>query len=328
MRRIATSFDAVASPEALLRAWRAYASGKRRRPAVARFAVDAERRVLDLADALATDRYRPASPRLLPIRDPKPRLIAVAPVGDRVVQRALYDALAPAFHRSLTDDTFACLPGRGSHRALLRFLDGMRRHDHVLHLDIARYFASIDHAVLRDVLTARLRDARIVRLIDRHLEAADAFHRRAEVRALQDAPPAPGRPCGLPIGHLTSQWWANVYLSDFDHHAKRVLRVPRYIRYMDDLVLFGDERTTLRGWRREAADWLAAHRRLALNPRKGHIRSTRRAQPYLGYRVTRGGFDLGPKAARRFAKRLPALLAGDVETLERVLEAWFATTMF
>ncbi|MEM6454810.1 MAG: RNA-dependent DNA polymerase, partial [Acidobacteriota bacterium] len=178
MKTFAARFEAIASPTSLLRAWRAYASGKRRRPAVARFAVDAERRVLDLADALAAGRYRPRMPRLLPIRDPKTRLIAVAPVGDRVVQRAVYDALAPDFQRGFTGDTFACLPGRGSHRALLCFLDGMRRYRYVLHLDIARYFPSVDHATLRGLLAARLRDRRIVDLIDRQLDAAAVERRR------------------------------------------------------------------------------------------------------------------------------------------------------
>jgi hypothetical protein len=132
---------------------------------------------------------------------------------------------------------------------------------------------------------------------------------------------------GLPIGNLTSQWWANFYLDGFDHFVKRQLK-SAYLRYMDDLVFFGDSRAELRAWRTAARDWLGEHRRLRLNPRKGHIRSTRLPQAYLGYKISREGIDLGPKALRRFRKRLAKLDDLDPEVRQASVAAWWAAATF
>lgn len=321
--------EAIAAPEPLLAAWRSYRSGKRRRPAVARFEIDAERRLLDLSDALLAGSYRHGRYRLLLIHDPKARLIAVASVGDRVVHRAVYDALAPLYNRSFIADTYACLEGRGSHRGVLRFLEFQRRYRFVMHLDVERYFASVDHGILLDLLEPRLRDQRVAALLRAILDSGRELYRRQRVAAFYGQPEdGSGRPRGLPIGNLTSQWWGNLYLDGFDQFAKRTLKVRGYERYMDDQVLFADDRATLRSWRREARDWLWEERRLRLNQRKGHIRSTALPQTYLGYRITRQGFDLGPKAWRRFRRRLRQLRGMKPWEIERRLGAWRGAITF
>lgn len=245
MRTHKTRLEEIAAPECVLQAWRRYSAGKRRRPAVARFAFDAERQVLDLSDALMAGTYRPGPYQLLEVRDPKPRLIAIATVGDRVVHRAIYDALAPSFNRSFIADTYACLPGRGSHRAVLRFLELMRRFSHVVHLDISRYFASVDHEILSDLLSTRLRDRGVVALLAVILVSGAALYRSPKVRSFYPGEPGNHRPRGLPIGNLTSQWWGNLYLNGLDHFVKRDLGVA-YLRYMDDFVGFADEARSLR----------------------------------------------------------------------------------
>jgi hypothetical protein len=136
------------------------------------------------------------------------------------------------------------------------------------------------------------------------------------------------RPCGLPIGNLTSQLWGNLYLDGFDHFAKRELKAEGYLRYMGDLVFFAHGRPTLRAWRRAAEAWLREQRRLALNLRKGHIRPAELPQSYLGHRVTRQGFDLGIKAVRRFRKRLPDLALGDRDRLRQSLISWRGAMTF
>lgn len=137
------------------------------------------------------------------------------------------------------------------------------------------------------------------------------------------------RPRGLPIGNLTSQWWGDLYLNDLDHFIKRVLGAHGYLRHMDDLVCFAEEPATLRAWRSEIRDWLWEKRRLRLNLRKGHVRPTALPHPYLGYRVTRQGFDVGCKAVRRFRRNLAELgIAGDPERLRRSLAAWCGAVGF
>ncbi len=327
MKTTALRIEAIAEPEALLAAWRCYRSGKRRRPAVARFEFDAERRLLALAGALLGEAYRPGPYRLLEIRDPKPRLIAVATVGDRVVHRSIHDGLAPFFDRSFIADSYACLPGRGSHRAVWRFLELQRRFRYVMHLDVRRYFPSVDHEVLLALLAPRLRDRRITSLLETILASGADLYRRPRVEAFYGAGDA-GRPRGLPIGNLTSQWWGNLYLDGLDHFIKRELKVDGYERYMDDLVCFGDERAVLRRWRREIAAWLREHRRLVLNERKGHIRSTELPQTYLGYRVTRRGYDLGQKAVRRFRRQVRRLAFEDPVRFARALASWKGAMAF
>ncbi|MCP4659177.1 MAG: RNA-directed DNA polymerase, partial [bacterium] len=281
---------------------------------------DAERHLPDLSDAITAGRYQHGRYSLLKVWDPKPRPIAVASVGDRVVHRSIYDGLAPCFNRSFIDDSYACLPGRGNHRAVLRFLEMQRLWSHVMHLDVRGYFPSVDHRILLDLLAPRLRDSRIVSLLEAILDSGRELYLRPEVVAFYGMPE--GRPRGLPIGNLTSQWWGNLYLDGFDQFVKRELKVRGYSRYMDDLVFFADEPATLRRWRGEVRDWLWEYRRLQLNVRKGHVRSAELPQSYLGYRVTRQGYDLGPKAVRRFRRQLSGLAAGDLRRMRRVLASW------
>ncbi len=326
MKSLQLPLEAIAEPEALLAAWRRYRSGKRRRPAVARFEFDAERRLLSLSDSLLRGHYRPGPYRLLEIRDPKPRLIAVATVGDRVVHRSIHNALSPFFDRSFIEDSYACLPEKGSHRAVLRFLEFQRRFRFVLHLDIRRYFPSVDHEILLSLLAPRLRDRRVSRLLEAILASGAMLYRRPRVEAFYGK--SEGRARGLPIGNLTSQWWGNLYLDGLDHFIKRELKVRGYLRYMDDLVCFGDERAQIARWRREIAAWLRDHRRLGLNERKGHIRSTELPQTYLGYRITRQGYDLGPRAVRRFRRQVRRLAFEDPIRFARALASWRGAMAF
>jgi hypothetical protein len=330
MKTFCVPLEAIASPERLLAAWRHYRAGKRRRPAVAGFELDAERRLLNLSETLLAGAYRHGRYRTLQIRDPKPRLIAVASVGDRVVHRAVHDALAPSFNRRFIADSYACLPGRGSHRAVLRFLEWQRRFAYVMHLDVSRYFPCVDHALLLPLLAERLRDRRVIALLEAILASGRELYLRPEVAAFYGLDREDQRrfPRGLPIGNLTSQWWGNLYLDGFDHFVKRSLKVEGYLRYMDDLVFFAHDRRSLRCCRTEAEGWLREHRRLSLNLRKGHIRPTELTQSYLGHRISRRGIDLGPKAVRRFRRRLPALAAGPRRPFQQALVSWRGAMTF
>lgn len=328
MKSHAIPFEQVAAPAALLSAWRHYRSGKRLRPEVAVVEMDHERVVLELSGELLAGRYVHRPYRVLRITDPKPRLIAVATVRDRLVHTAMHRALAPLFDRSFIDDSYACLPGRGSHRAVLRFLELFRRHNQVMHLDVRRYFPSVDHGLLRELVVPRLRDRRWHRLIDAILASGRALYGRPEVREFYGGQASYARPCGLPIGNLTSQWWGNLFLDGLDHFVKRTLRVGGYLRYMDDMVLFADEPGVLRAWRADIQRWMANERRLELNPSKGHVHPTSVAHTYLGYRVTRAGYDLAPTAARRFRGSLPALMREDPRRIQRTLASWRGAMSF
>lgn len=321
MRSCSVRLEQVASGEALLSAWRLYRVGKRRRPEVAAFDVDAVRHIVRLARELAAGEYRHRQYGILQVRDPKPRLIAVAAVRDRIVHTAVHTALAPFFDKSFISDSYACLPDRGSHRAVLRFGELLRRHEHLVHLDVKACFPSIDHDVLRSLVQARIRHPPLGALLDDILRSGAAFYSQSEVASFYGIEPG-GPARGLPIGNLTSQWWGNVYLDGLDHFVKRTLKPGGYLRHMDDFALFDASAARLRRCRGEIAGWLREQRHLELSPKRGHVRPCRLPQTWLGHRVSRGGVDIGTRAVRRYRERLSRAPDMDPETLERSLASW------
>ncbi len=290
----------LCDPDHLDRAAAATVRGKRRRRDVAWFLFRLEDEIARIQAELASGRYRPAGFELVRIRDPKPRLIARVPIAERVVHTALVDLMEPVFCRSLVSDAFACRPGKGTHRALLRLLELVRRDRFVLHLDIKSYFPSVDLEILRRLIARRIRDPPFLEVVDRVLEAGRGIYDQPELRkmaGLDHEWPPPGR--GLPIGSHTSQLFAaQVYLSGLDHFVKRELKVPGYVRYVDDLFLFGRGRGELRGWRGAVGEWLASKRGLRLKHPQARILSCRGSLHALGHRVRRQGVEPLPRALK------------------------------
>ena len=244
MYSVKNLFPRLVAPEHLEEAAARTVRGKRRRPDVAWFLFRREEVLDDVRAQLAGGSYRPLGFEAVYLRDPKPRVIARAPIEDRIVHTALERLMGPVLTRSLRPEAFACRPGMGTHRAVIRAQELMRRHRFVVHLDVRRYFPSVDLRILRGLVARRVRDERFLAVVDAVLAAGAQVYRDPRVRrwAGLDADwPRPG--CGLPVGALTSQLLAaHVYLDALDHHVKRVLHVPGYIRYVDDLLLFGDRR--------------------------------------------------------------------------------------
>ena len=285
--------------------------GKRRRRDVAWFLFRREAELERIRAALVAGRYQPEGFELVTIRDPKPRLIARVPIADRVVHTALMSLVEPLFTRSLLPDAYACRPGFGTHRAVLRLQELMRRHRFAVHLDVKSYFPSIDREILRRLLARRIRDDRFLAVIDRVLEAGAGIYDPPAARSaahLADDWPPPGR--GLPIGAYTSQIFAaHVYLAGLDHFVKRQLKVPALLRYVDDVFCFGDRRADLRRWRREIGAWLREERHLRLKHPEARILSCRGHLDALGYRLLRRDRHPLPRALRRLRRRAAAELA-------------------
>ncbi|MCG8423786.1 MAG: RNA-directed DNA polymerase [Proteobacteria bacterium] len=131
------------------------------------------------------------------------------------------------------------------------------------------------------------------------------------------------RTCGLPLGGYLSHWSGGLYLNGLDHFVKRTLKITGYLRYMDDFSLFADERGRLESAREAIRDWLASERRLELKPRNQSVQPTREPSTYLGFRVSRAGLGMGPKAKRRLQARLRATKRGssNLDQLERSLRS-------
>ncbi len=299
-------FPRLVDPACLERAAAATVCGKRRRRDVAWFLFRQEEEIERLRAELAAEAWRPAGYELVSVRDPKPRLIARAPIADRVVFTALVQLMEPAFLAGLCPEAYACRPGYGTHRAVLRLWELARRYRYVLHLDVRSYFPSIDLGILRRLLRRRIWDRRFLAVVDRVLDSGTGLYdtpaARAQGRIAPDWPP-PGR--GLPIGSSTSQLFAaHVFLAELDHFIKRQLRVPGYLRYLDDFFCFGATRGELRSWRGSIRDWLAEERDLRLKHPEAPVLSCRSRLDALGYQISREGIHARPRALHRLRKRL------------------------
>jgi len=311
MRSLRGLFPQLIDPGHLEWAAQRAIRGKRRRPDVSWFLFRQEEVLARLQRDLASDNYHPDGFDLLFIRDPKARVVARSTIEDRVVHTALVALMEPAWQPSLLPDVFACRPGFGTHRAVLRLQELMRRHRLAVQLDIRAYFPSIHLDILRGLLQYRVRDARFMAVVDSVLEAGrglyDSPRVRAHVGLYGDWPP-PGR--GLPMGALTSQVLAsNLYLNGLDHFVKRDLKVPGYVRYVDDMVLFGSRRADLRRWRGAIQRYLRDERDLRLKNERAPVFSCGGHLDALGYRITRADRRALPRAMRRLRERVVSELA-------------------
>jgi hypothetical protein len=330
MRRLRGLFDEVRSVGNLRGAWTDFRRNKGGRPTVRAFAPGAERAVWGLHRALSTSAYRHGPYKLLYLHEPKRRLIAAARIRDRIVHHAVHRALSPHLDRSLIDTTYACLPGRGSHRAVLRLVRELRRRRYLLMLDVRHYFLSIDRGILLDLMARRLKDRRLLELLRVIADSGEGIFREpgvAEFLGLDPDFPPPG--CGLPIGNLTSQWWGNHYLSGLDHFVKRELKIPHYQRYLDDLTLLADSRSQLEEAREAIANWLGHERRLKLKHPNAAVRDTGGRVTYLGYRISRAGVRPSASMLKRMEQRIgEQVLDGDPETIEHALASYRGVWLF
>lgn len=276
-------YDRLTSWDNLLLAYRKASKGKRGHGAVAAFEYRLEDNLLALQDELQAQSYRPGRYASFTIHEPKRRLISAAPFRDRVVHHALCNLIEPIFERSFIPDSYANRAGKGTHRALGRCQDFARRYAYCLPCDIEQYFPAIDHAVLRRLLARQVRDERTRWLIDQILASGEGvLSEQYEQRWFRgDDLLAACRPRGLPIGNLTSQFWANCYLNPFDHFVKQELRCPAYLRYVDDFLLFADDKQTLWAWK-AALERRLARLRLTIHP-GAHPRPVVEGIPFLGF---------------------------------------------
>lgn len=303
MKRHGHLFDRFVSFENLFAAAQAARRGKRFKSSTARFDFDLEHELLALQQELLTQTYRPGPYCTFTIREPKARLISAAPYRDRVVHHALCRVIEPIFERTFIKDSYACRVAKGTHLAVEVFQRHARRYPYVLKCDIAKYFPSMDHETLLNLLARKIKDARVLRLIRVIVTSSNEQECVCHHFAGDDLFTPLMRRKGIPIGNLTSQFFANVYLSGFDHFVKEELRCSAYLRYCDDFVVFGDDKRRL--WAiKEAMGSYLTRLRLTLHPRKCQVLRTQDGVDFLGYRVFLSHRRLRATTAKRSIRRL------------------------
>lgn len=223
-RRYFFLYDKVIHPLNIWAAYKNAARGKRYKPAAASFEYDLEENLIEIERELRDETYQPGGYHSFEIQKPKRRLINAAPFRDRVVHHALMNMIEPLFERQFIFDSYANRKGKGTHAALDRCTYFLRQYKYVMHLDVRQFFPSMDHEILISILTRTIGDTRTMNLAGKIVTSGAGIQAGEYEMAYfpDDDLFAVHRPHGLPIGNLTSQHWANVYLNELDQYAKRV----------------------------------------------------------------------------------------------------------
>lgn len=252
-------------------AWHAFRRGKKPSRAIDTFAYNLEAELEVLERQITAGTYRHGPYQAVVVQEKKRRELAVATVRDRVVHRLVYDELMEAFDHTFDPDVWSCRRGKGLHGCLARAQQLMRKHPtaYMWRMDITKFFDTVHHAILYQCLQRRP-------LGDYTLPLGSQVIRSYCV--------VPG--VGIPIGNLTSQIFANIYLNEFDRYVRHVLKPLAYVRYGDDMVLWCRTRGQAEQLRRQATDFLASQLYLAVNPKNDVIVPPGAGLHFLGHAVT------------------------------------------
>jgi len=294
-------FEQIAAFASLHAAWRRVKRGKRWHGDVLAFEADLEPNLFALQESLLHKVYATGPYRLFQVFEPKNRTVAALPIKDRVVQHSLVAVLERIWEPRFCADSFACRVGKGTHagadRAQAMMRQVQRRHGRVVALkgDVEKFFPSISHDVLKRLIRRHVACAETLWLID---EIIDSTLDRAQTL-----------PRGMPIGNLASQLFANIYLDALDRFVKQELRWPHYVRYVDDFVLFGADKSELHDLRLQIEAFLHAELALRTNTKTQvfHIQPRGRCLDFLGYRMWPTHRRLRNGCVRRFRRRLKGL---------------------
>ncbi|OLP18404.1 RNA-dependent DNA polymerase [Leptolyngbya sp. 'hensonii'] len=329
MKRFRDLWSQITQFANLLDAAKKAQRGKRYRANVLAFNYNRESELLQLQEELRTQTYQPGAYRTFEIVEPKKRLISAAPYRDRVVHHALCNIIVPLVEPSFIYDSYANRIGKGTHRALDRFTRFARSSRYVLQCDIQKYFPSIDHQILKIIIRQKIKCQETLWLIDTIIDNSNeqplaVFHFPGD-----DILTPLERRRGLPIGNLTSQFFANWYLNGFDQFVKGKLRVKKYVRYVDDFALFSDDWGFLKE-AQQAIDECLAAMRLKVHPVKSQLFETRHGANFLGFRILPDRIRVRIENLRRGRRRLRRLQAAytigqiSLKELMQSLQSWDA----
>ncbi len=239
-------------------------------------------------------RYKHGGYKEFVIHDPKQRLIHKAIVRDRLLHHAVFRVLYPFFDKTFICDSYSSRKGKGTHKAVQRFRVFINKVSinntktcWVLKCDIKKFFASIDHSVLIEILKGYIDDDKTMRLLT---EIISSYNSAENI--------------GLPLGNLTSQLLVNIYMNEFDQFMKHKMKVKYYVRYADDFVILSDDEDYLLQLKQTIGNFLGMHLMLELHPKKTVIRTVASGVDFLGYVVFPKFIVLRTETKRRMLKKV------------------------
>jgi len=278
-------FEKIVSFENLLLAAKQAQRGKRMKIDVAKFNFGLEGELLRIQDELKARTYKPGNYRHFYVNDPKRRLISAAPYRDRIVHHAFCNIVDPIFDKTFIEHSYACRLNKGTHRALDKCQSFLRANQYVLQCDISKYFPSIDHRVLFCIIARKIKDKKVLWLARLIIESTESEK-------------------GLPIGNLTSQFFANLYLNELDYFVKFDLKEKYYLRYMDDFLIFGNNKTPLVYIKQRIREFLEKNLLLNLHPKKSVVFPARLGVDFCGFRIFKDYRRLRKTNVKFFIKRM------------------------
>lgn len=291
MQTFKNLYPQLCTYENLELAFRKAKKRKSKKGYVKNFEANLEQELYQLQKELRAGTYRPGPLKSFIVRDPKTRKISASHFRDRVVHHAICNVIEPIYEPRFIHDTFANRIGKGTSGILKRydmFKRKVGKNGYVLKADIRKYFDTVDHEVLLGILRRRIKDDQLLGLVKLILEN----HKTK----------TPGK--GMPLGNLTSQFFANIYLAELDNFVKHELRAKYYLRYVDDFVIVGKDSAQLEVWRGQIEAFLSSRLRLALHPDKTKILRVKDGVPIVGIRVFWHHKLLKKSNLRRFMRRL------------------------
>ncbi len=287
-------FFHIASISNLLRAWNEFKRGKIKRKDVALFSLRSEDYLFALHKQLSTKTYTHDPYKSFYVCDPKRRHIHKANVKDRVVHQALFRVLYKIFDTHFIYDSYSSRLEKGTHKGVRRLYNACRKVSknwkqttYILKCDIRKFFDTIDHTLLRNLITQRICDTDTLWLIDVIL---NSFEKQKDK--------------GLPLGNVTSQLFANIYLNELDQFAKHTLKAKHYFRYCDDFVIVHTNRELLEEMKEKIRAFLKEKLLLGLHPTKVEIRKLTQGVDFLGYVILPRTVILRTKTKKRMLRKL------------------------
>jgi RNA-directed DNA polymerase len=280
----------------LFSAWREFSRGKRSKVDVLIFEENLERNIFKLHDELAAGKYVHGAYENFYVRDPKLRLISKACVRDRLVHQAIFQVLYHIFDRKFAYDSYSCRIGKGNHAAVRRLnsfchkvSDNFNQPAFALKCDVKKFFASIDRKTLFEIIKRTVKDEKALLLIKIILLSFN-----------------PQEVIGLPLGNVTSQLFANIYLNELDWFMKRDLKIKFYLRYCDDFVIFDKDKNNLLAIIPLLRIFLGEDLKLKLHERKIIIRKLNQGIDFLGYVILPHHSVLRTKTRNRALRKIEA----------------------
>ena len=315
MKKIKNLFPKIYDFENLFYAYKDGIKQKRDRPDVMAYTEKLEENLITLQNEFIWKTYKVGAYRKFFVYEPKRRLIMALDFKDRVAQHAIYRQLNPLLDKQFIFDSYACRKGQGTHKAVKRLQYWFRQVErkpgeyYYLKLDISKYFYRIDHEILMDILRQKIADKDLLYIMEGIVNCEDTHFGLPMGVDIGDVPFTDLlAEVGLPIGNLTSQMFANLYLDQLDQFCKHKLHMRYYIRYMDDVIIIHNSKRHLEKVKKEIAAFLESRLHLQLN-NKTCIRPVRLGAEFVGFRVWSTHVKLRKKTAKKMIKRLEYVFA-------------------